>query len=303
MDPEHPQALLALAQHLDYTSQGAPRYVEDLYTRAITAVDAMYRAAPRPDLPLSLKSWEPRLAFATFLEFRRLDPKRAGVEYENAVKSAPHEPTVLCALAIFKANPPAISGSNAIDVDGAEALFRAALDSDPLHCESLVGLADLLWNARGEHDAAEALLKRAVGVVETLVQKRKANHVGGTRGDASPAKRKSEYRRKATVKNPPIGGPSGRAGASRSDPGFLAGFTANMRALCQRVDIRRRRSSFLKRLKVTHRTHLHVQRTRLCLHIICETMNSPSSSCCVRWNCRPIRQRPCTILVDSTKSM
>lgn len=251
-DPEHAQALLALAQHLDFTSQGAPRYVEDLYTRAIKAVDAMYRAAPRPDLPLSLKAWEPRLAFATFLEFRRLDPKRAEVEYENAVKSAPHEPAVLCALAVFKANPPAISGPEAIDMDGAEALFRAALDSDPLHCESLVGLADLLWNRRGEHSAAEALLKRAVGVVETLAQQSKTSNQGGG-GGSTPHKKKKHHRRNktTTVTNPPIGGPGGRAGASRSDPSFLAGSVYRQYAMFLASKGRHKEASkqFLKAIK------------------------------------------------------
>jgi hypothetical protein len=40
---------------------GAPRYVEDLYSRAISKVDALHRAAPRPHMPLVLKTWEPRL--------------------------------------------------------------------------------------------------------------------------------------------------------------------------------------------------------------------------------------------------
>jgi hypothetical protein len=55
------QALLGLAQHLDFTGLGAPRYVEDLYSRAISKVDALHRAAPRPHMPLVLKTWEPRL--------------------------------------------------------------------------------------------------------------------------------------------------------------------------------------------------------------------------------------------------
>ena len=223
VDPEHAQALLALAQHLDFTSQGAPRYVEDLYIRAIKAVDAMYRAAPRSNMPLSLKLWEPRLAFATFLEFRRLDAERAQIEYENAVKVAPHEPAVLCALAVFKATPPAVSGPDSIDIDGAEALFRAALDSDPLHCESLVGLADLLWNRKGEHTAAEALLKRAVGVVETLMQKNSDSRRGGAQTSNAKGKQmKRNGKKNVTMLNPPIGGPSGRAGESHADPGFLA---------------------------------------------------------------------------------
>ena len=50
-DSENCRALLGLGRHLDYTGTGAPRYVEDLYTRAITRVDALLRAAPRPNLP------------------------------------------------------------------------------------------------------------------------------------------------------------------------------------------------------------------------------------------------------------
>jgi hypothetical protein len=41
-------------------------------------------------------------ALAQFLEFRRLDPTKALAAYESTVVAAPHEPQVLCALAVFK---------------------------------------------------------------------------------------------------------------------------------------------------------------------------------------------------------
>ena len=146
---------------------GAPRYVEDLYTRAILKVDALYRAAPRPNLPLVLKTWEPRLALAQFLEFRRLDPTKALEAYEKAVIAAPHEPKVLCALAVFKAHPPSSAPASAHDSNGAEALYRSALDSDPMHIAALLGLAELLWHERSEEQAAEALFKRAASIAES----------------------------------------------------------------------------------------------------------------------------------------
>jgi tetratricopeptide (TPR) repeat protein/Ca2+-binding EF-hand superfamily protein len=166
-DDNNCQALLGLAQHLDFTGLGAPRYVEDLYNRAIVKVDALHRAAPRPNLPLVLKTWEPRLALAQFLEFRRLDPAKALDAYEKAVIVAPHEPKVLCALAVFKAHPPLNAPQSAHDSDGAEALYRSALDSDPMHIEALLGLAELLWQERSEEDAAESLFKRAALIAES----------------------------------------------------------------------------------------------------------------------------------------
>ena len=166
-DGENCRALLGLARHLDYTGTGAPRYVEDLYTRAITRVDAILRAAPRPNLPLDVKIWEPRLALAEFLEFRRADPTRALEAYESAVVSSPHEPRVLCALAVFKAHPPPSAPADAHDPDAAEALYRSALDSDPLFVDALLGLAELLWHQRGEMDAAESLFKRAASIADS----------------------------------------------------------------------------------------------------------------------------------------
>jgi tetratricopeptide (TPR) repeat protein len=169
VDQDNPQALLGLALHLDYTGTGAPRYVEDLYIRSIEKVDALHRSAPRPNLPLPIRVWQPRLALAEFLEFRRNDPTRALVSYESAVVAAPHEPRVLCSLAIFKAHPPPGAPAEARDLDGAEALYRCALDSDPLHTDALLGLAELLWHVRSENEAAESLFKRAALVAESTL--------------------------------------------------------------------------------------------------------------------------------------
>ena len=72
---------------------------------------------------LSVKIWEPRLALAEFLEFRRCDPSRAFEMYESAVISAPHEPKVLCALAVFKAHPPPSAPLNTLDTDGRYVIF------------------------------------------------------------------------------------------------------------------------------------------------------------------------------------
>ena len=153
VDGQNLLALYSLAQHLDFTGQGAPRYIESLYRQSIDAVDAHHRSTNGPTL---LPAWKPRLAYASFLEFRRQDVEAAEKLYEATLQVAPHEPSCLCALATFKMS------HRGRDIAAAETLFRSALDSAPMHIPASLGLADLLWHHRSEPDPAEVLYKRAV---------------------------------------------------------------------------------------------------------------------------------------------
>ena len=153
-DPNNGATLLAMARHLDFTNAGAPVQIEQLYRRAITAIDGEARLARgRP----AIQPWEPRMSLATYLEFKRRDPQRAGSMYEEAVRLAPFEPECLVALGVFRKTV-------VEDIDGAEAMFHKALDADPLHGAALVAMGDLLWTARGESEAAEIMYKRAANV-------------------------------------------------------------------------------------------------------------------------------------------
>jgi tetratricopeptide (TPR) repeat protein len=153
-DPNNGATLLAMARHLDFSNGGAPLQIEQLYRRAITAIDGEARLARgRP----AIQPWEPRLSLATYLEFKREDIQRAGSLYEEACRLAPFEPEVLLALGMFRKVVHE-------DIDGAEAVFHKALDADPLHGGVLVAMGDLLWMCRGEGDAAEVMYKRAANV-------------------------------------------------------------------------------------------------------------------------------------------
>jgi tetratricopeptide (TPR) repeat protein len=153
-DPKNGATLLAMARHMDFGNSGPPNQIEELYKRAISAIDGeakLSRGKP------AIAPWEARLSLASFLDFKKREPNRASKFYEEAVRLAPYEPECLYALAMYRKN-------HIKDIDSAEALLHKALDSDPMHTKSLVALGELLWGDRGENEAAGLMFKRAVNL-------------------------------------------------------------------------------------------------------------------------------------------
>ena len=75
-----------------------------------------------------------------------------------------------------------------------EALYRSALDSDPLYIDALLGLAELLWHSRNELEAAEQLYKRAALIAEStnVGQAAKKSKGGSEISSASVSSRNSK---------------------------------------------------------------------------------------------------------------
>ena len=75
-----------------------------------------------------------------------------------------------------------------------EALYRSALDSDPLYIDALLGLAELLWHSRNELEAAEQLYKRAALIAEStnVGQAAKKSKGGSEVSSASVSSRNSK---------------------------------------------------------------------------------------------------------------
>ena len=153
-DPKNGATLLAMARHMDFGNAGPPNQIEELYNRAIAAIDGEARLSRGKP---AIAPWEARLSLASFLDFKKREPNRASKMYEEAVRLAPYEPECLYALAMYRKN-------HIKDIDSAEALLHKGLDSDPMHTKSLVALGELLWGDRGENEAAGLMFKRAVNL-------------------------------------------------------------------------------------------------------------------------------------------
>ena len=85
---------------------------------------------------------ESLLAFAQFVDYRRDDGDRAAALYGHLEALAPNDPDVLFARAQWTEG---VRG----DMRAAEGLYRRALERDPLHGPSLLGLANLLADMLG----------------------------------------------------------------------------------------------------------------------------------------------------------